>query len=87
MEVSESAPPSDASLTPAIVADISESAHRETPNTLVDTNVDVDEPLNEEGSPARSSSVPSPTNVLPCEMCHNYEANLTKLQARSFFYN
>ncbi|VDK51926.1 unnamed protein product [Anisakis simplex] len=50
---------------------------------LVFKKADCDETLNEDGSPVHNtaSSLLSPSAVtLPCEMCHNYETNLTKLQ-------
>lgn len=37
--------------------------------------------LNEDGSPSHSTALLSPTTIaLPCEVCRNYEASLTKLQ-------
>uniref|UniRef100_A0A915CH82 FYVE-type domain-containing protein n=1 Tax=Parascaris univalens TaxID=6257 RepID=A0A915CH82_PARUN len=73
MAFAESNPP------PSIVTNDDDSIEKLASSTLVETKADGDETLNEDGSPAHSS-VPSPTNALSCEMCHNYETNLTKLQ-------
>uniref|UniRef100_A0A0M3HP45 FYVE-type domain-containing protein n=1 Tax=Ascaris lumbricoides TaxID=6252 RepID=A0A0M3HP45_ASCLU len=83
MERIESVPLAEANPSPSIVTNGNDSVEKVTSTALVETKADGDEALNEDGSPAHSSSVPSPTNALPCEMCHNYETNLTKLQACS----